>query len=275
MKKIQSPLANGLAPWTNERFLNIQDDLYKVVEGMLSGISPIAATGNVGVIISGCVVTGSGPYNCTPGIIYLNGEFMEFAGFTAQTLPRYIVPLAPIVTNATWANSSSNPLTIDKQATHQSGLPGSGQYITLSTTGNNGGLGGYRFGNVGGDLNGTLPNPNLASKYTKNADGVQLLTKIINVGGTFDLDGGTATIAQAHGLTADKIVSIAMRIKSGGGPGTFIPTNPYYVTITDDNNRLVRWGTTNVDAVISGSVPLFGNADWSSVTIKLFITYEL
>jgi len=145
MKKIVSPLANGGAPWSDDYLLTIQDQLYLALESLLSGIVPTTATGNVGVIISGCLVTGTGPYNCSSGIVYLNGTFMYFPGFSAQTLPQYIVPNTPIVVTDTWGNGTVNNFTSDQQATYQNTVPGSGQYLSLTTAGNQGGLGGYRL----------------------------------------------------------------------------------------------------------------------------------
>jgi hypothetical protein len=148
MKKIVSPLSNGGAPWTDDLLAGILgQEGWSALEGTLQSISNPASSGNVGVIVSGCVVSGTGPYNCSAGIVYLNGQFMAFPGFTAQTLPQYIVPATLVTNTDTWGDGSTHNLWTQQDSTFQSGLPGSGQFITLSTIGNLGGLGGFRVEN--------------------------------------------------------------------------------------------------------------------------------
>jgi hypothetical protein len=148
MKKIVSPLAAGGAPWTNELLLNTQNEIYRVYEGMFKSIVPVAATGNVGIIVSGCEVTGSGPYNCSDGYVFLNGNLLAFPGFSNKTLPQYIIQNNSVLVTDTWANGSVNPITLDLQADSQSFLPGSGQYIAITTAGNIGKPGGRRYENL-------------------------------------------------------------------------------------------------------------------------------
>ena len=130
------------------QFANPSPLASRCVDGELHGI---AGTGNIGVIISGCVVTfiSGSNYSCSSGIVYLNGTFMFFPGWASTTLPQYIVAASPIVVTDTWANASTNNLTSDQQATYQGTIPGSGQYIGLTISGNIGyTIGGKRYENL-------------------------------------------------------------------------------------------------------------------------------
>lgn len=151
MKKLVSPLANGGAPFTNDIMGSVfNQELWTAIESILQGVSPTASSGNVGVIVSGCAVTlnGGGPnYNCTSGIVYLNGQFMAFPGFSNLALPQYIVPATLAYTTKVFQNGTTNNMISQQDATVTNTLPGSGQYIILSTTGNLGSVGGFRFEN--------------------------------------------------------------------------------------------------------------------------------
>lgn len=147
MKKIVSPLSNGGAPWTDDLLAGILgQEGWTAFEALLQNLYPSSASGNVGVIISGCVVSGAGPYNCSAGIVYLNGQFMSFPGFTALTLPQYIVPATLVTNTDIWGDGSSHNLWTQQDAAVQSSLPGSGQYISLTTLGAQGTPGGQRYG---------------------------------------------------------------------------------------------------------------------------------
>jgi hypothetical protein len=146
MKKIVSSVPNGGALWSNDILQSvINQEPWTAIESILQGIAPTAATGNVGVIVSGCAITGAGPYNCSAGIVYLNGQFMAFSGFSGQTLPQYIVPATLVTIPKTFADGVSRTMINQQDATYQSGVPGSGQYIALTTIGNQGSPGGQRY----------------------------------------------------------------------------------------------------------------------------------
>jgi hypothetical protein len=149
MKKYISPVAAGGAPLNNERFINeLGSEFWNAIESILQGVSDPAATGNVGVIVSGCKITGGGPYNCSAGIVYLAGQFMAFPGFTGQSLPQYILPATLVQIPKVFFDGVSRNLINQQDATYQAGVPGAGQYISLTTTGNLGAPGGFRLENV-------------------------------------------------------------------------------------------------------------------------------
>jgi len=149
MKKYISPVAAGGAPLNNERFINeIGAEFWTAIESILQGVSAPAATGNAGVIVSGCAVTGVGPYNCSAGVVYLAGQFMAFPGFAAQTLNQYILPATVVNIAKTFADGVSRNLIAQSDATFQAGVPGAGQYITLSLLGNLQTPGGVRLENL-------------------------------------------------------------------------------------------------------------------------------
>lgn len=151
MKKILTPVANGGAPWSNDTLQGILNaEVWTALEALLQNISLPSATGNVGVIVSGCNVTlnGAGPnYNCSSGYVYLAGQFMYFPGFSNLALPQYIIPNALINTQKTFLDGVARNFITQQDAGVTATVPGSGQYISLTTTGNLGGIGGYRIEN--------------------------------------------------------------------------------------------------------------------------------
>lgn len=86
-----------------------------------------------GVIVSGCVISGSGPYNISAGIVYLNGEFMRINAFTSLSLPFYIQPDTVTTEPRTFADSTVNAVITVKIATVGGSAPGSGQYIAVTS----------------------------------------------------------------------------------------------------------------------------------------------
>lgn len=188
MKKIVTPLANGGAPFTNDLMETVfNGELWTAMESILKNISDPTATGDVGVIVSGCNVTANGGnWDCSSGIVYMNGQFMAFAGFTNLSLPRYIVPSALSYTDKVWNDGTSHHLISQQDAGVQSSAPGSGQYISLTTTGLYGLQGGRTLFKsptdwttmtlVNGWANGGSANP----RWRINANGIFEMAGVIN-----------------------------------------------------------------------------------------------
>jgi hypothetical protein len=87
-----------------------------------------------GVIVSGCVISGSGPYDISEGIVYLNGEFMRLPAATGQTLPKYIAPAAAVNDNRVFADTTTKTAFITKSAELVGSAPGVGQYIAITSS---------------------------------------------------------------------------------------------------------------------------------------------
>lgn len=130
MKK-QSLVADlGGAPFTKEDMRTVfNDELWDAMESILYAYN----ADTEGLIISGCEVTGGGPYNIAAGIVYLNGEFMRLPAATGQTLPKYIAPAAAVNDTRTFADSTSHALFITKAAELVGSAPGAGQYVAITT----------------------------------------------------------------------------------------------------------------------------------------------
>lgn len=132
MKKFIDPIANGGAPMFSDNVVGpVFKDIYAAIESVLSNVSAETQ----GVIVKGCVVTnvGGSNYSCTSGIVYLNGKFLDFAGFTSLTLPRYIVQANDVNSSFPFFDGSSNDLLVTQSATHQNTIPGS-QYVAVTNT---------------------------------------------------------------------------------------------------------------------------------------------
>lgn len=86
-----------------------------------------------GIIVSGCIISGSGPYSMASGIVYLNGEFMRIPLQSSFSLPQYIVPDTIVNDSRTFSDSTSHIVMITKSATISSSPAGSGQSIAITT----------------------------------------------------------------------------------------------------------------------------------------------
>lgn len=132
MKKFITPIPDGGAPMHSNDVLDpIFKDIYTSLESSLYGISAETQ----GVIVRGCVVTpNGGNFDCTSGVVYLNGQFMDFPGFTNQPATRYIVPASAVNSSFPFFDGGTKNLIVTQSATHQGSAPGSGQYISVSNT---------------------------------------------------------------------------------------------------------------------------------------------
>jgi len=185
MKKYNNPIPDGGAPLNNNR-LNTELNLefWDTIEGLMSRF----LSDSEGVILTGCVITGGGPYNISAGIVFLNGEFMRLPAQTGVTLPTYIQPDAVNNITKQFADGANKTLIIEKAA-KIGAAPGSGQKISIITTTD---PDDRRF-NVG--LNQDIQSE-ITLRNAQNPGG--LITKVVNIG-DWNMDS-TATIAVPHGL---------------------------------------------------------------------------
>ncbi len=131
MKKINSTGQTGGAPVNQEDLRTVfNDEIWDAIEALLS---PFSAD-TEGVIVSGCVISGGGPYDISAGIVYLNGEFMRLAAATGQTLPKYIAPATAVNDNRVFADQTTKTLFITKGAELVGSAPGGSQYVAITTT---------------------------------------------------------------------------------------------------------------------------------------------
>jgi hypothetical protein len=132
MKKLINPIAAGGAPLFGDTVLTpVFADIYAAIESILYNI----VSETEGVIVKGCVVTPNvSNWDCTSGIVYLNGKYMDFAGFTNQPTTTYIVPATTVNTPKTFFDGVSRNLLVTESATYQGSIPGGSQYISVAST---------------------------------------------------------------------------------------------------------------------------------------------
>lgn len=195
MKKITSSATLGGAPFTKEDMRTVfNDEIWSAMQAMLS---PFNAD-TEGIIVSGCVVSGGGPYDISAGIVYLDGEFMRLPAATGQTLPKYIAAAAAVNDARTFADGTNNTLFITKAAELVGSAPGT-QYVAITTA--------------------TDPDDR-RFKRPVFLDSGTLSTKIVAIP-SWNMDT-TATHAVAHGLTSmTQMRSVQVFINSNAG--NFLP----------------------------------------------------
>lgn len=133
MKRITPSTTNGGAPINLDDFKGVFNlEIWDGILGLLYGFNGDTE----GVVVSGCVVSGSGPYNLSAGIVYLNGEMMRLPATNGITLSgtTCIKPDTQVNESRTFEDSSSQILFATQSAIVSSSLPGAGQYIAFTTT---------------------------------------------------------------------------------------------------------------------------------------------
>lgn len=229
MKKMLNVADLGGAPITKQDLRTVFNfELWNAIDSILNW----NVTDVQGFILTGCVVTGAGPYNVSEGIVFLSGEFRVLPAATGVTLPAYIVAAADVDTTATFADGSSHALFREKKAAISNSIPGT-QYITLTTTSNPQTLRNilHLKEDVINNLSSVITTQALSAAQGKalndalavevsargSADTALLNRfgtlnfKVVNIG-DWDMDA-TASVSIAHGVTSSKIRSISVMIR--------------------------------------------------------------
>lgn len=132
-KQVQSV---GQRNWFGDDILMIQNEVWSVLEGLLSQY------GNA-CIVSGCKVTPNvgtpANFDITPGIILIqdhtnNWQYARFTGATDVSLPQYAVCIETD-TNELYGDSVSKPYVASFDIQLQPALPGSGGYLQFTGAG--------------------------------------------------------------------------------------------------------------------------------------------
>jgi hypothetical protein len=128
MKKFTAT-ANGGAPiHSDDRRTIFNEEFWDVIEGLFSPY----LTDTQGIIVSGCVISGGGPYDISEGIVFLDGEFMRLPAQTGQTLPKYIKAATAVNDSRTFADGSTGTMAVTKSAELAGSAPGT-QYIAITS----------------------------------------------------------------------------------------------------------------------------------------------
>jgi hypothetical protein len=298
MQKFLDPIANGGAPMLSDTVLSpIFRDIYSALEATLNNISAETQ----GVILKGCVITpNAGNFDCTSGIVYLDGQFMAFAGFTNQPATIYICADAPVNTAKTFFDGVSRNLIVTQSAKHQGSAPGGGQYISVSSTTpraltnyvapqlQGSGLV-YAANLLNVNVDGTsiviasdtvkLPNGYIA---VQSPDAIQIYTKVVSIG-DWDMDASN-TINVTPGIaTPSKIRSVEVIILSdlSGSDYSVHKLDGYDSTA---NNGTVNGGVSVASSTTVGSLVLwrkpsgeFDNTTFNATSYNrgfVIITYQ-
>lgn len=191
MKKIVTTTTPGGAPIRLPDFkTTFNDEIWDAMQALLSGYD----ADTEGLIVSGCVISGAGPYNMTAGIVYLNGEFMRIEAQTGLSLPQYIQPDSTVDTSRQFEDNTTQVLFQEKSATVDGSAPGAGQYVAITSS---------------TDIDRRLRKPVTIDPASVS----QIIKKVINIG-VWDMDS-SSTLAVAHGISDyTKIKSVFVMIRT-------------------------------------------------------------
>jgi hypothetical protein len=248
MKKFTSS-GNGGAPVHKEDLRTIfNDELWDVLESMFSQ----HLTSTEGVIVSGCVISGGGPYDISEGIVFLDGEFMRLPAQTGQTLPKYIKAAASVNDTRTFADGSSGVVAVTKAAELAGSSPGT-QYIAITST---------------TDPDDRRLKPVLGANQS-------IKTKVIEIG-DWNMNqavAGSNTKNIAHGLDLTKIKSVDVKVRNDAGTAVY-SLSGYSSISADANGHFVNAGNV-VGVIVDASI--FDSTDFDSTGYNrgwVTVTYQ-
>lgn len=139
MIQLVSPMSAGGAPFSNEDLkLLFNTETFDAIEGIMKGVQDIwsggSASGNFGIIVTGCQVTGAGPYTVSAGIILIGGKMIRIpqqTGLTAGTWYLTRDASSPFLTNRTFKDLVSHPFLTEDRGVATNIAPG-GHYIQFN-----------------------------------------------------------------------------------------------------------------------------------------------
>lgn len=219
MRKLNKPMPNGGAPFTNEDLNDVfQTEIWDAIQSLLFEYN----SDSEGVIVSGCLVSANASnFDMTAGIVYLNGEFMRVDAVTNLSFPRYIKAATPTNVTRTFENTTTQTFIIERKAEVSTTNDGSGQEITISSLTNS----------LSRRIEVLLGN-SVLSKQTSGAYQKRRITTRILAIGDWNMNS-TASISVAHDLAfADIITFSAVIIDDIGsqkrviGPAPSISSTP-------------------------------------------------
>ena len=92
----------GKRPWGGAELIKMQDELYRAIEAILSPY-------NKNFILTGCIITGSGPYDISPGIVFIDGNICEFEGASVGSTQVFLNKEISEATFKIYGDSISHP----------------------------------------------------------------------------------------------------------------------------------------------------------------------
>lgn len=133
-KRFISPLPTGGLPISNEDFLMLQNETLEAISAVCAGISNA-------FVISGCEVIPQQSYNeISAGIVFINGQIMQFDGTSTQNGTVYIFADAGTKTTRLFKDGFVKDATITTKAIANTTPPQNAPYITISTSGETKGI---------------------------------------------------------------------------------------------------------------------------------------
>ncbi len=167
MKRFIDPFATGGAPIYNDDLLLLQNGYLDLLKGYFTNLR---SNNREGAVLTGVVVSTSAAFDTTAGIVFLDGEFYTLPAQSNIANPSYIVPDVDIVSQDTFRDGAVKNIIVEKRATVQATIPGSGQYFTINRATDNH----YKFHNFTDYYafdDGWSEDPSNKVAFKKNLDG--------------------------------------------------------------------------------------------------------
>lgn len=197
-----------------------------------------------GIIVSGCVISGAGPYAISTGIVYLGGEFRRLPAQTGVTLPKYIAAKATVNDSRTFADGTSHAVVATKDAELVASAPGT-QYIAITST--------------------TDPDNR---RYYPTIGSPRTLKKLILVN-DWNMDT-TSLYIVPHGVTDSDILAVTILIQDNV-IGKFVSfTDSYTISSGSQGYFVINDTEIELSRLTGGQ---FDNSFFVNTPIKIFIEY--
>jgi len=239
----------GKRPWGGAELIKLQDELYKVIEA-------IFVPYNKNFVISGCELSGSGPFTLAPGVVFIDGNICEFEGAVVASVsgPVYLNKQVLETTNKAYADGVNRPT-----EKHYKAIIGddSVPYIEDPYMSNN-------ISNVIAPISNSLGSNN--SEVYASSKAAYLLNQAINNTKPGNVQSGSSSIVELQYRIADNIVQCKMTFPDQSPttgatlfifPSTYRPNDDILVSIS--SGGVLKIATDGTCSLYSGILPAESN----------------
>ena len=240
-RQIQKP---GKRPWGGAEFIKLQDELYKAIEA-------IFVPYNKNFVVSGCELSGSGPFTLAPGVVFIDGNICEFEGASVASVsgPIFLNKQITETTNKVYGDLVSRP-----SEKHYKAIIGddSVPYIEDPYMSNN-------ISNVIAPISDSLGSN--SSEVYASSKAAYLLNQAINNTKPGSVHVGASSLAELKYRLADAIVQVKMTFPDQSPlqgatlftfPSNYRPSDDILVSIS--LGGILKIATDGICTLFSGNV---------------------
>ena len=234
----------GKRPWGGAELIKMQDELYRAIEALFVPYGK-------NFVISGCKLSGSGPYTLAPGIVFIDGNICEFEGATVASVggPIYLNKQVLETTNKAYGDGVNRAT-----EKHYKAIIGDDSVPYIEDP--------YMLNNIStiiAPISDSLGS-NLSSTYA-SSKAAYLLNQAINATKPGSVQSGVSSLAELKYRLADAIVQVKMTFPEQSPlqgatlftfPTNYRPSDDILVSIS--SGGVLKIATDGICTLFSGNV---------------------